>query len=100
MSYNHIDILMFFIRWYKAPELLYGSKTYDLSVDIWAIGCIFGEMLANCAIFRGENDIDHLFRIVQVLGVPSEKNWPVCTASTRLPTYIIRECLVCLTLAR
>ena len=32
-------------RWYRAPELLYGSQTYGPAVDIWAIGCVFAELL-------------------------------------------------------
>jgi len=38
-------------RWYRAPELLYGSRTYGPEVDIWAMGCIFGEMLKNSPLF-------------------------------------------------
>lgn len=38
-------------RWYRAPELLYGSRNYDQSVDIWAVGCIFGEMINRQPLF-------------------------------------------------
>jgi cell cycle related kinase len=63
-------------RWYRSPELLYGSQTYDHKVDIWAIGCIFAEMLNHCPLFPGENDIDQLHRVLKILGTPSEENWP------------------------
>ncbi|CAD7967579.1 unnamed protein product [Amoebophrya sp. A120] len=32
-------------RWYKSPELLYGSYTYDEKIDIWAVGCIIYELM-------------------------------------------------------
>ena len=32
-------------KWYKAPELLLGSKAYDRRIDIWALGCVFVEMI-------------------------------------------------------
>ncbi|KAK7035571.1 Cyclin-dependent kinase 20, partial [Halocaridina rubra] len=38
-------------RWYRAPELLYGARQYDEGVDLWSVGCIFGEMLNNSPIF-------------------------------------------------
>lgn len=38
-------------RWYRAPELLYGSRHYDQSVDLWAVGCIFAEMINKTALF-------------------------------------------------
>ena len=38
-------------RWYRAPELLYGARDYGPEVDLWAIGCIFGEMLRNAPLF-------------------------------------------------
>jgi len=38
-------------RWYRAPELLYGARNYGPQVDLWAIGCIFGEMLKNAPLF-------------------------------------------------
>ena len=32
-------------RWYRAPELLLGSRRYGPAADMWAVGCIFAEML-------------------------------------------------------
>jgi cell cycle related kinase len=63
-------------RWYRAPELLFGSRNYDAAVDIWAVGCIFAEMLNHAPLFPGENDIDQLHRVVAILGSPDEKTWP------------------------
>lgn len=34
-----------FARWYRAPELLFGSKMYGPGVDIWAAACIFAELI-------------------------------------------------------
>lgn len=35
-------------RWYKAPELLFGAKSYNQKMDIWSLGCIFGELIQKC----------------------------------------------------
>eukprot|EP00761_Pharyngomonas_kirbyi_P008843 gb/GECH01008855.1/.p1 GENE.gb/GECH01008855.1/~~gb/GECH01008855.1/.p1 ORF type:complete len:328 (+),score=78.82 gb/GECH01008855.1/:1-984(+) len=63
-------------RWYRAPELLFGARQYDMAVDIWSLGVVFGEMINHCTPFPGENDIVQLHRIIKVLGTPGEKNWP------------------------
>jgi cyclin-dependent kinase-like len=44
-------------RWYRAPELLL-SNYYGKEVDIWAIGCIMGEITDGDALFPGESEID------------------------------------------
>jgi len=31
--------------WYRAPEILLGSKLYSTAVDVWSLGCIFVEMV-------------------------------------------------------
>lgn len=41
-------------RWYRAPEILFGSHKYSKSVDMWSVGCILGEMLIGKAIFSGK----------------------------------------------
>jgi serine/threonine protein kinase len=40
---------------YRAPELLLGSKNYGKGVDIWALGCIFHFIVTNTILFKGEN---------------------------------------------
>lgn len=50
-------------RWYRAPELLVGSSTYDHKVDVWAIGCIFAELVTGRALFAGDSDM-HMLRLV------------------------------------
>ncbi|KAH7331129.1 hypothetical protein KP509_20G016100 [Ceratopteris richardii] len=71
-------------RWYRAPELLYGATTYGMGVDMWAVGCMFGELLSGKPLFPGCSDIDQLSRIVHVLGNPNEKCWPGVSG---LPDY-------------
>ncbi|MBN3319401.1 CDK20 kinase, partial [Atractosteus spatula] len=71
-------------RWYRAPELLYGARKYDEGVDLWAVGCIFGELLNNSPLFPGENDIEQLCCVLRVLGTPNKKVWPEIT---ELPDY-------------
>ena len=31
--------------WYRAPELLLGAPSYGTPIDMWAVGCIFAELL-------------------------------------------------------
>jgi cell cycle related kinase len=71
-------------RWYRAPELLYGTRKYGFEVDLWAVGCVFGEMLNNSPLFAGENDIDQIFQIVQTLGTLDETKWK---GSVDLPDF-------------
>lgn len=55
-------------RWYRAPELLLGSTDYGKDVDIWALGCIMGELTDGQPLFAGESEVDQLFVIQKVLG--------------------------------
>ncbi|KAG5885561.1 Cyclin-dependent kinase 20 [Gonioctena quinquepunctata] len=71
-------------RWYRAPELLYGSKTYNLSVDMWSVGCIIAEMISGQPLFPGETDIEQLAIVLGTLGTPNEEVWP---GLTQLPDY-------------
>jgi cell division cycle 2-like protein len=62
--------------WYRAPELLLGTTTYSTEVDMWSVGCIFGELLAKEPILQGKNEVDELSLIFSLCGLPSEKTWP------------------------
>jgi len=50
-TYTHEVVTL----WYRAPEILLGSKHYSTPVDIWAIGCIFAEMFLQQALFQGDS---------------------------------------------
>ncbi|TKA55995.1 hypothetical protein B0A53_01698 [Rhodotorula sp. CCFEE 5036] len=84
--------------WYRSPELLLGARHYTPSIDIWSIGCIYGELLGLRPMFKGEEakidagtkkggvpfQRDQLSRVVEVLGSISPKDWP---AVVQLPEY-------------
>lgn len=71
-TYTHEVVTL----WYRAPEILMGSRQYSTPVDIWSLGCIFAEMAQKRPLFSGDSEIDQLFKIFRVLGTPNEENFP------------------------
>lgn len=65
--------------WYRAPEILLGMSNYGTPIDIWAIGCIFAEMLTGKPLFPGISEIDELYKIFYLLGTPNNTVWPDVT---------------------
>uniref|UniRef100_A0A182PAG4 cyclin-dependent kinase n=1 Tax=Anopheles epiroticus TaxID=199890 RepID=A0A182PAG4_9DIPT len=55
-------------RWYRAPELLVGDTQYGTPVDVWAIGCVFAELVRGDALWPGRSDVDQLYLIRRTLG--------------------------------
>ncbi|KAF7261841.1 hypothetical protein EG68_00950 [Paragonimus skrjabini miyazakii] len=55
-------------RWYRAPELLVGDTQYGPPVDVWAIGCVFAEIITGTPLWPGSSDLDQLFLITRNLG--------------------------------
>ena len=43
----------------------------DFYQDLWSLGCIISELLLGRVLFCGENGLDQLVEIIQVLGTPS-----------------------------
>merc|ERR1719158_1849404 len=60
-------------RWYRAPEILLGSTQYTKGVDMWAIGCILGELLGGSPMFPGKSTMDQLDMTIEVTGFPTKK---------------------------
>lgn len=52
--------------WYRAPELLLGTKQYSTPIDLWSVGCIFAEFLTRKPLFPGKSEIDQLNKIFKV----------------------------------
>ena len=62
--------------WYRAPELLFGETYYGPPVDMWSIGCIFGELIRKDAPLKGEGELDQIDQIFSLVGVPNAESWP------------------------
>lgn len=58
-------------RWYRAPELLMGSREYSKEVDMWALGCMIGEMFNGKAMFPGNSTINQIERVLAWTGTPT-----------------------------
>jgi len=58
-------------RYYRAPELIFGSVNYTSSIDVWSLGCVMAELLLGQPLFPGESGVDQLVEIIKVLGTPT-----------------------------
>ncbi|EIW53030.1 Pkinase-domain-containing protein [Trametes versicolor FP-101664 SS1] len=80
-TYTHEVVTL----WYRAPEVLLGSRHYSTAIDMWSVGCIFAEMcMRGHPLFPGDSEIDQIFKIFRVLGTPNEEVWP---GVSQLPDY-------------
>lgn len=81
--------------WYRAPELLLGTRHYTPAIDLWAVGCIFAELMSLRPIFKGEEakqdskksvpfQRNQMCKIAEILGLPRKDQWPLLTS---LPEY-------------
>ncbi|OHS99512.1 CMGC family protein kinase [Tritrichomonas foetus] len=58
-------------RWYRAPECILTTGAYGPPVDMWAIGCVFFEVLTMKPLFPGKHQLDQINIIHSILGTPS-----------------------------
>lgn len=98
-GYTHEVITL----WYRAPEILLGTKFYATGVDIWGLGCICAELVITLPpircnkyqllylfqilkrpLFAGDTEVNQLHQIFKTMGTPTEKVWP---GVTHLPDY-------------
>lgn len=63
-------------RWYRPPELLLTLKRYTPAIDMWGVGCVFGEMFERKPILEGRTDIDQCHRIFALVGSPTDQTMP------------------------
>ena len=57
--------------WYRAPEILLGTKNYTPSIDLWSAGLVLAELLQSAPLLTGENPFEQLSLIVKLLGSPA-----------------------------
>ncbi|KAJ1816985.1 hypothetical protein LPJ56_002187 [Coemansia sp. RSA 2599] len=71
-SYSHEVVTL----WYRAPDVLLGSRQYDTSIDIWSIGCIFAEMSTGRPFFAGGSIDGQILHIFRIKGTPIDPQEP------------------------
>lgn len=57
-------------RWYRSPEILLRNGYYSRPLDIWAFGCVAVEITIFKPLFPGSNEMDQIWKILEVLGTP------------------------------
>ena len=59
-------------RYYRAPELIFGSTNYDSQIDVWSMGCVISELVLGRPLFPGSTPSDQLVEIIKILGTPTK----------------------------
>lgn len=65
-------------RWYRPPEVLLNYNTYGPALDVWSVGCILAEMILRRPLLPGENTLNQIALIVNLLGSPTEEDLEEC----------------------
>jgi len=63
-------------RWYRPPELLLQLRKYTTAIDMWGVGCVFGEMFKRKPILAGNSDLNQAHMIFELVGTPTDDNMP------------------------
>ena len=63
-------------RWYRPPELLLQLRKYTTAIDMWGVGCVFGEMFKGKPILAGNSDLDQSQIIFDLVGSPNDESMP------------------------
>ncbi|ROT43028.1 serine/threonine-protein kinase csk1 [Sodiomyces alkalinus F11] len=69
---------------YRAPECLFGNKSYGTAVDMWAVGTVLAECCRNPprplfesrAAHEDGNQLGLILSIFKTLGTPTMETWP------------------------
>lgn len=78
--------------WYRCPELLLGAKEYSTAVDMWSVGCIFGEFILRQPLFMGKSEIDQLNVIFKVCVYPSMLVWSLARLTVEFLSCALSCC--------
>ena len=61
-------------RWYRAPEVSLLNKSYNQSLDMWSVGCIFAELLQRQTLFPGDTNANQVIMVLRIMGVPEDED--------------------------
>ncbi|XP_039430338.1 dual specificity tyrosine-phosphorylation-regulated kinase 2 isoform X1 [Culex pipiens pallens] len=70
--YSHRKVYTYIqSRFYRSPEVILGLS-YGTPIDMWSLGCILAELYTGYPLFPGENEVEQLACIMEVLGIPPD----------------------------
>ncbi|OAD57327.1 Serine/threonine-protein kinase NLK [Eufriesea mexicana] len=76
-------------QYYRAPEILMGARHYTAAVDVWSVGCIFGELLRRRILFQAHSPVQQLELITELLGTPTLEDMRFACEGAR--SHILRR---------
>ncbi|KAJ9586469.1 hypothetical protein L9F63_019869, partial [Diploptera punctata] len=76
-------------QYYRAPEILMGARHYSAAVDVWSVGCIFGELLGRRILFQAQSPVQQLELITELLGTPTLEDMRYACDGAR--THMLRR---------
>ena len=110
--------------WYRAPEILFGSRTHSSAMDMWSAGCVLGislkflhhtivawsygtfndhkifklntaELLQHQALFPARGETELFDQIINTIGSPNESIWPGFNKLPFFQMYSLKEMSFC-----
>lgn len=76
-------------QYYRTPEILMSARHYSAAVDVWSVGCIFGELLGRRILFQAQSPVQQLELITELLGTPSPDDMRYACEGAR--THMLRK---------
>lgn len=81
---------------YRAPEVLFGDRSYGTAVDMWGAGCMLAEcvrrpsrpLFESRAVHEDGNQLGLILSIFKTIGTPTRESWPEA-AGFRTPPFDI-----------
>ena len=69
-------------QYYRAPEILMGARHYSASVDVWSVGCIFGELLGRRILFQAQSPVQQVSFLIKITVTNNFKDFLIFSAGT------------------
>jgi len=60
IQYNDMLTKYVVTRWYRAPEVVLCNKNYEEAIDLWAVGCVFAELIGRQPLFQGKTQLNQV----------------------------------------
>lgn len=69
--------------WYRAPEMILNIEGFNSKVDVWSVGCILYKLATGKELFPGNDHLDQLTKIFDVLGTPEKALIEKCSIAAQ-----------------